>query len=225
MAVTTPVEAFDPTTSDTPHQSRLTANPDPLVLGLPLIAVGAIALGLQLVGFVNVSSSGSPLAVLIGASGLGLLLSTAWAVSLRSRPASTPWATGTSLPTTILGTLAAFFVSYATLVLGLEHGWFGVRPVDIQHTVALFQISWLVGFVLLAIASVRLPAAFTALFVSFSAALALLLISTLAPAATPGKIAGVIALVIGAAAGYVFLATASQASGGREYPLGRPLGR
>ena len=225
MAVTTPVEAFDTATSSRPDQPRPAASPDPLVLGLPLIAVGAIALGLQLVGFVDVSSSGSPLAVLIGASGLGLLLSAAWAVSLRSRPASTPWATGTSLPTTVLGTLAAFFVSYATLVLGLQHAWFGVRPGEIQHTVALFQISWLAGFVLLAIASVRLPAAFAALIVSFSAALALLLIGTLAPAATPGKIADILALVIGAAAGYVFLATASRASGGREYPLGRPLVR
>jgi succinate-acetate transporter protein len=225
MAVTTHVEAFDAAASSTPDQARLAANPDPLVLGLPLIAVGAVALGLQLVGFVDDSSSGSPLAILIGASGLGLLLSAAWAASLRSRPASSPWATGTSLPTTVLGTLAAFFVSYATLVLGLEHAWLGVRPVDVQHTVALFQISWLVGFLLLAIASVRLPAAFTALFVSFSAALALLLIGTLAPSATAGKIAGVVALLIGAAAGYVFLATASRASGGREYPLGRPLVR
>ena len=198
---------------------------DPLVLGLPLIAVGAIALGLQLVGFVNVNSNGSPLAVLIGASGIGLLLTTAWAASLRSAPVSSPWAAGISLPATVLGTLAAFFLSYATLVLGLVHGWLGVSPGDVQHTVALFQISWLVGFLLLGVASVRLPAAFTTLFASFAVALVLLLINTLGPSAPAGKIAGVIALVIGAAAGYVFLAIASRASGGPEYPIGRPIAR
>ena len=223
MSTATHVEAFDSPASEILEPPRRQTAGDPLVLGLPLIAVGAFALGLQLVGFVNVSSNGSPLAVLIGASGLGLLLSTAWAASLRFTPLSSPWAAGTSLPTTVLGSLAAFFLSYAILVLGLAHGWLRVSPSDIQHTVALFQISWLAVFLLLALASVRLPAAFTALFVSFAIALALLLVGTLGPSTTAGKLAGIIVLLIGAAAGYVFLAIASRASGGPEYPIGRPL--
>jgi uncharacterized protein len=150
MSTVTHVEAFDSPASEIVEPPRRQTAGDPLVLGLPLIAVGAFALGLQLVGFVNVSSNGSPLAVLIGASGLGLLLSTAWAASLRFTPLSSVWAAGTSLPTTVLGSLAAFFLSYATLVLGLAHGWLRVSPSDIQHTVALFQISWLAGFLLLA---------------------------------------------------------------------------
>ena len=225
MTTATHIEAFESPASDISHPLPREAAADPLVLGLPLIAVGALALGLQLVGFVTVSSNGSPLAVLIGASGLGLLLSTAWAASLRTAPASSPWTAGTSLPTTVLGSLAAFFLSYATLVLGLAHGWLRVNPTDIQHTVALFQISWLAVFLLLAVASVRLPVAFTALFVSFSAALALLLINTLGRSAVAGTLAGLIALLIGAAAGYVFLAIASRASGGPEYPIGRPIAR
>lgn len=111
-----------------------------------MIAVGAFALGLQLVGYVNVSSNGSPLSVLIGASGLGLLISTWWAASLRVAPVSSRWAAGTSLPTAVLGSLATFFLSYATPVLGLVHGWFAVKPSDVQHTVALLQISWLAAF-------------------------------------------------------------------------------
>jgi len=209
--------------ADAPRRDR--PRPDPFVLGLPLIAAGAIALGLQLVGFVNVNSSGSPLAVLIGAGGLGLLLATVWAASLRTVPEASLWARGTSLPATVLGTLATFFISYATLVLGLAHGWLTVRPSEAQHTVALFQISWLVVFILLGLASVRLPAVFTALFASFAGALALLLISTLGPSTLAGNLAGVAALLIGAAAGYVFLAVASRASGGREYPIGRPIAR
>jgi uncharacterized protein len=225
MSTATQVEAFDSPASEILEPPRRQTAGDPLVLGLPLIAVGAFALGLQLVGFVNVSSNGSPLAVLIGASGLGLLLSTAWSASLRFTPLSSAWAAGTSLPTTVLGSLAAFFLSYAILVLGLAHGWLRVSPSDIQHTVALFQISWLAVFLLLALASVRLPAAFTALFVSFAIALVLLLVNTLGPSTTAGKLAGIIVLLIGAAAGYVFLAIASRASGGPEYPIGRPLAR
>lgn len=64
---------------------------------------------------------------------------------------------------------------------------------------------------------------FTILFVAFIAALAFLLDSTLAPSVMAAKIAGVIVLVIAAAAGYVFLALASRASGGREYPIGPPI--
>lgn len=107
MSTATHVEAFDSPASEILEPPRRQTAGDPLVLGLPLIAVGAFALGLQLVGFVNVGSNGSPLAMLIGASGLGLLLSTAWAASLRFTPLSSPWAAGTSLPTTVLGSLAA----------------------------------------------------------------------------------------------------------------------
>ena len=71
MSTATRVETFEGPVPDVPGPARPEAAADPLVLGLPLIAVGAFALGLQLVGFVNVSSDGSPLAVLIGASGLG----------------------------------------------------------------------------------------------------------------------------------------------------------
>jgi hypothetical protein len=223
MATATHTETHDHPVIDVALAPQREPSGDPLVLGLPLIAVGAFALGLQLVGYVSVTSNGTPLAILIAASGLGLLLSTAWAATLHSIPASSPWAAGSSLPTTVLGILAAFFLSYATLVLGLTHSWFGVAPSDIQHTVALFQISWLAAFVVLSLASVRLPAAFTILFVAFAGALVLLLINTLGPSVTAGKIAGVVVLIIGAAASYVFLSIASRASNGPEYPIGRPI--
>jgi hypothetical protein len=106
MSTASQVEVFEPPLPELSGTPRREAGADPLVLGLPLIAVGAFALGLQLVGFVNVNSSGSPLAVLIGASGFGPLLSTLWSASLPVAPVSSPWAGGTSLPTTVLGAIA-----------------------------------------------------------------------------------------------------------------------
>lgn len=47
--------------------------------------------------------------------------------------------------------------------------------------------------------------------------------ATLGPSSTAGHVAGVLSLLIGLAAGCVFLATASAASGGREYPIGSPV--
>jgi uncharacterized protein len=198
---------------------------DPLVLGLPLVSVGAVALGLQLVGYVTVSSNGSPLAVVLAASGIGLLLSTIAATRLGTTPASSPWREGRSLPTIVLGILALFFLSYGVLILGLVHGWFGIAPADVQHTVSSFQISWIVAFAFVGLASFRLPLLFTVLFATFEAVLVLLLIGTLSPSTTADNIAGVLTLVIAVAAGYVFLAVASATSGGPEYPIGNPIQR
>jgi uncharacterized protein len=196
---------------------------DPFVLGLPLVSVGAVALGLQLVGYVNVASNGSPLAIVLVASGLGLLVSTIAATRLSVTPASSPWRDGRSLPTLVLGILALFFLSYGTLILGLVHGWFGILPANVQHTVSSFEISWLVAFAFVGLASFRLPVLFTVLFASFEAVLVLLLIGTLKPSTTADNIGGVLALIIAAAAGYVFLAVGSVASGGPEYPIGNPI--
>lgn len=223
--------APDPTLSRVPADSTYSGNErserpgiaDPLVLGLPLVALGAVALGLQLTGYVNVSSNGSPLALVLAASGLGLFLATVAATRLSASPASSPWQAGRSLPTVVLGALALFFLSYGLLILGLLHNWFGIQPVNIQHTVASFQISWIVAFAFLALASTRLPVLFTVLFLAFEVALVLLLISTINSSIGPSKAAGWVALVIAAAAGYVFLAVASATSGGPEYPIGKPL--
>jgi succinate-acetate transporter protein len=229
MTTATPlVHQPEPDVVTTATQSKSPANPtgDPLVLGLPLISVGAIALGLQLVGYVNLNSNGSPLALILAASGLGLLVATIAGTRLASSPASSPWSNGRALPTAVLGVLATFFLSYGVLVLGLVHNWFGVTPTNVQHTVALFQISWLVVIVFFAIASIRLPLLFTVLFVTFGVVLALLLVATLHTSTTvPSRVAGVLSLIIAVAAGYVFLAVASVASGGQEFPIGRPIGK
>ena len=75
--------------------------------------------------------------------------------------------------------------------------------------------SWLVGLLLLALADVPLPAAFPAVLASFAAALALPLVDTLGLSAVAGKLAEIIGLRIGAAAGSVLLATGSRARAGR----------
>ncbi|MEV4423548.1 hypothetical protein AB0L40_26805 [Patulibacter sp. NPDC049589] len=215
---TTPAAAL---AADDPAARTITS--DPLVLGFALLAVGAVTLGLQLVGFVAQASLGSPLAILFAGTGLGLFVATAWAARLESRPTSGPWTTGTTLPITYLALLAAFFTSYAALVLGLTHGWFGVAAADVKDTVATFQLTWLVGFALVAIATARLPRIIPALTAGFALALALLLIGTLAPSEAANTIAGIVVLAVGLGAAYVFLSLSSAATGGPEHPLGAPL--
>jgi uncharacterized protein len=196
---------------------------DPFVLGLPLIALGTLALGLQMVGCVTVISDGSPLPIVVAGTGIGLVMSTVAAVRLDVTPASSVWRNGRSLPTLVLGAVAMFFLSYGALILGLVHGWFGIVPANLQHTVASFAISWLVTFAFIGVASFRLPVLFTALFATMEAVLALLLFGTLRPSTTADNISGLLLLLIAAASGYVFLAVASATSGGAEYPIGRPI--
>ncbi len=44
----------------------------------------------------------------------------------------------------IFGIFSGFWLSYAALLVGLTHGWWGVTPAATVHTVAAFLISWLV---------------------------------------------------------------------------------
>lgn len=190
------------------------AGGDPAILGLPIFAAGSIALGLVLVGFVSDAAAGAPLAIIFAGTGLGLVLATVWAARI-----------GQTMVAGVFGLFAGFWLSYAALVLGLTHGWFAVPPDDLQHTQALFQITWAVVFGALTVASVRLPVSFTAVFALVVLALVLLLIGTLGESTAPVRIAGVVTFAFAGLGLYLFLATASAASGGRELPLGRPLAR
>jgi uncharacterized protein len=187
---------------------------DPAVLGLPSFVAGSVALGLALVGYVPAASAGSALPIIMAATGLGLIVSAVWAAAL-----------GQTLVACIFGLFAGFWWSYAILVLGLNHAWFAIRPEDVTHSVALFQISWAVVFGLLTLATLRLPVAFTAVIALVVLALVLLIIGTLNTDATLTKAAGWVTFVFAALGAYLFLGAASVATDGKGYPLGRPLVR
>jgi uncharacterized protein len=190
------------------------ATGDPAVLGLPSFVAGSVALGLALVGYVSAAAAGSALPIILAATGLGLIVSALWAAAL-----------GQTLVACIFGLFSGFWWSYALLVLGLNHNWFAIPPGDVTHTVALFQITWAVVFGVLTLATLRLPVAFTAVVVLVVLALILLVIGTLNTDETVTKAAGYVTFVFAALGAYLFLSAASIATGGKGYPLGRPLVR
>jgi succinate-acetate transporter protein len=75
----------------------------------------------------------------------------------------------------------------------------------------------------LTLATVRLPVAYTAVVGLVVIALVLLIFGTTGADATLIKAAGWVTLVFAALGTYLFLNTASLATGGRGYPLGRPI--
>ena len=192
---------------------------DPAMLGLGSFIVGSVALGLALVGVVPAGVLGAPLAIILAATALGLLLAAIWAAAV-----------GQSAVAAIFGIFGTFWLSYAVLVLGLDHNWFAITATAVLATVKLFLIAWLVAIVMLTLATLRLPLSFSVLFVLVDLALLLLLLGyeSASAAGVPSsgliKTAGYVVLVFAALGVYLFFDAASAGTGGTaRLPLGKPL--
>jgi len=196
---------------DTPAVSGLLAG-DPMALGLPVFIAGSAALGLTLAGMVPGSPLGAPLAIIMAATGLGLSVATAWAIAV-----------GQSAVASVFGIFAGFWLSFAALVLGLSHNWFALPAASVTRTVELFLLVWFIVVAMLTLSTLRLPAAYTALFALVALALLLVLLGTSQASTGLTKTGGVVVLIFAALGVYLYFGTASLATGGASVPLGKPL--
>jgi succinate-acetate transporter protein len=185
---------------------------DPAILGLPSFIVGSVALGLALVGVTPATAVGAPLAIILAATAVGLTIAAVWAAAI-----------GASAVAGIFGIFAGFWLSYAVLVFGLIHGWFGITALAVVDTEKLFLIAWLVIIVMLTLATLRLPLAFTVVFALIDVALLLLLINTFHASSGLTKTAGYVVLAFAAIGVYLFFGSASVATGGKALPPGKPV--
>lgn len=192
--------------------ARAAPEGDPALIGVPTFIVGATALGLVLTGYVPASAVGASIAIILPATGLGQLVAAVWAASL-----------GQNAVASVFGIFAGFWLSYAALVLGLTHNWFGITADAAVATQGLFLIAWLITIVLLTLATLRLPAAFTVLFVLIDLALALVLYGTVAGSTAATTAGGYVTFAFTAVGIYLYASAASAATGGRPLPLGRPV--
>src|SRR6266702_1978491 len=137
-------------TKETPAPAEAVVGPmagDPAMFGLGSFIVGSVALGLGLVGVVPVGVLGAPLAIILAATSLGLLLAAIWAAAV-----------GQSAVAAVFGIFGTFWLSYGMLVLGLDHNWFAITVSAVLATVKLFLVAWLVVMLMLTLATLRLPA-------------------------------------------------------------------
>lgn len=185
---------------------------DPGTVGLPAFLAGAVALALVLVGFVPPAAGAASIPIILTATSVGLLIATVWAARL-----------GQNAVAAVYGAFAGFWLSYAALVLGLGHGWFGILVRDAGRTQELFLIAWLVIFALLTIGGLRLPAVYPVLFALVVVVIVLVLIGTAGPSTAALKTAGYVLFLIIAMGAYLFLNSMSTATGGRALPLGPPI--
>jgi succinate-acetate transporter protein len=129
---------------------------DPQLVAAPVFTIGSIALAFQLTEYIpggNAVGLGTPLAIILGCTGLFLLVSTIWAAGV-----------GQSFVACFAGTFGGFWISYGILVLALQHDWFKIPLIDIQRTVAAFSIAFAAFFFFLMLASLRLPFIYPAIF-------------------------------------------------------------
>ena len=191
---------------------------DPSIFGLGSFIAGSVALGLGLVGAVPVGVLGAPLAIILAATALGLLMATIWCAAL-----------GQSAVAAVFGIFGTFWLSYAVLVLALDHNWFAIPATAVVDTVRLFLLTWLIIIVMLTLATLRLPSAFTAVFALVDLALLFLLIAwedtsaAGAPSSALIKVGGYVVLVFAAVGVYLFFSASATGTGGKPLPLGRPL--
>jgi succinate-acetate transporter protein len=198
-------------TTDAP---AVTAAPpaNPGLLGLPCFVVGGIGLSLYLLGYLPAAGLGTLVPIVLFVPGLGLLVAAIWGAR-----------EGQSAVGSIFGVFAAFWISYGFLVFGLVSGVLGVDAASAGAAQATFLIAWLVTFIALTVATVRLPLAFTVLFVLVDIAVALVLLAVLTGSASLLIIAGIAGLAFSAVGLYIYIGSMSAELGGKGFGLGSPI--
>ena len=184
---------------------------NPSLVGLPSFLVGALTIGMVSIGVVPATAIAASMPIVIAAA-LGMFLATIWAARI-----------GESAPAGISGIVGGFLLSYALLVLGLVHGWFGIAPTAVADTQKMFLIAWIAIVSVLILATLRLPVGYTLLFAVVDAALILNLLSVIQTSANLGKASGWVLMAVSALVVYLFASSASHATGGKEFPLGPPI--
>jgi len=194
-------------------KAPLAANPS--LVGLPSFLVGAVTIGMVYIGVVPSTLLGPMVGAampLVLAAAAGMFLATIWAARI-----------GHNAAAGISGIVGSFYLSYALLVLGLTHNWFGIALTQMANTQRIFVIAWIAIVSMLLLATLRLPMIWTLLFAVVDAALILNLLGIVQNSANMYKAAGWVLMAVSAIVVYLFFGTASHATGGKELPLGPPI--
>lgn len=198
-----------------PQGVLIGAGGDPLIIGLPMFALGSIALGFALVGVVSSAGLGTIIPEIAAASAFWVFIGGLWAIGL-----------GQSIVACIFGIFSGFWGSLTLFLLGLDHHWFAIPPADLVHAQLVFFISWDIVVFLLLIPVLRLPVVYVGVIVFVIAALTLVVLGLEYPGSvsTFNHLAGICTFIFAGLGLYAFLNVSSVATGGPPRPpLGPPV--
>lgn len=192
------------TANEQPVDVRIGAGGDPLTLGLPVFAVASLALGMGLTGMPAGLQIVAPLIILT--TGLFQLVTAVWAIIL-----------GQSIVAVIFGLFSGFWLTLGCVLIGTQHGWFGIPPADVASAEQLIFICYASLFSFLFIPCLRLP-------VMYPLIVLLIVIALSLAAAGMFVLAGYFALTFSFLGFYASVNVANVAMGGKASPpLGSPL--
>lgn len=212
MSVESDVQAGAHAAAEPPAAAAPAANP--ALLGLITFLPSGITLGLWFLGYLDTATlPGGMIPIVTLSAGLFQLVAAIWAGRL-----------GASSVAAIFGVFSAFWLSFGFLLTGLTSGWWGIadatQVANVQRT---YLLSFTIVFVLLTLATLRLPLAFTAgfVFVDITFALAFLGVSTGNAGLFP--IAGITTLLFCVIFAYILVDGFGQDLGGKALPMGGAL--
>ncbi|AEA27450.1 acetate uptake transporter family protein [Pseudonocardia benzenivorans] len=200
------------------HAAAETAAPtpvgNPLLLGLTTFLPGGITLGLWFVGYLDTATlPGGMIPALSLCTGLFMLVATIWAGRLAMNTVAA-----------VLGVFSAFWLSFSLLVVGLTSGWWGItQAAQVASVQRTYLLSFLIVFVIVTLATLRLPIVFTLGLLFVDATFALAFIGVSAGNTSLFPIAGITTFIFCAIFAYVLVDGMGQDLGGRSMPMGSPM--
>ncbi len=188
---------------------------NPALLGLITFLPSGLTLGLWFVGYLDTATlPGGMIPALALSAGLFMLVATVWAGRI-----------GASTVAAIFGVFAAFWLSFAGLVAGLTSGWWGITADGVKSVQSTYLLSFLLVFVLLTAATLRLPLAFTVGFVLVDLTFLLAFLAVADTQASLFDWAGVTTFGFCAVFAYVLYDGFNQDLGAPALPMGNAVVR
>ncbi|MGH9061498.1 MAG: GPR1/FUN34/YaaH family transporter [Acidimicrobiales bacterium] len=183
---------------------------DPLIVGLPIFAIGSLALGLALIDFVPAAAISGIVPIIFVGTGLYQLVVTVWSIFL-----------GQTIVAGIFGTFSGFWLSLSALLLGLDHNWYKIPAANVVSVEELFFLCWACLFFFLIFPCLKLPAIYPAIVAIVVLALVLFVASLFTGSVALVVAAGCSALTFAFLGFYSWVAVGFVAMGFKRIP---PLG-
>ncbi|MBP2365914.1 GPR1/FUN34/YaaH family transporter [Pseudonocardia parietis] len=205
---------------DNPPTATAPPTANPALMGLICFLPSGITLGLWFVGYLHTAAlPGGMIPILTFSAGLFLFLATA--ASLRA---------GDSVTAAIFGVFSAFWISFGVLLMALNNGWIvdagtgGPLSTDqIGSIQSTYLLSFTLAFILLTLATLRLPLMFTVGFVLVDVTFVLAYLAVTAGNAALFPIAGITTFGFCLVFAYIMFDAFGQTLGGRPMAMGGPL--
>ncbi|MBC3193873.1 hypothetical protein H7X46_22690 [Pseudonocardia sp. C8] len=208
--------------TDAPPAAAAPPAANPALMGLICFLPSGITLGLWFVGYLDTTAlPGGMIPIVTFAAGLFLLLGAVSALGA-----------GDSVTAAIFGVFSAFWTSFGVLLMALNNGWIidaGTgQPLSTEQIGSIqstYLLSFTLVFVLLTLATLRLPLMFTVGFVLVDITFVLAYLGVTAGNAGLFPIAGITTFGFCAVFAYILYDAFGQALGGRALAMGNPIRR